>query len=181
MEQKLSNRVQLARKAGPRNALAYYRGHQAFARLVEALGFILEVTRLSEICDRFAGTGFHANMITYLTQQSNLPLVKASNILTNFGCTVNFTPLIGALLVDSFAGRFWTIILARGLGYEGDGTWTPSTIPNLEYKGPWKQKEMKNPNYKGKWKAPKIDNLDFKDGPDLYVYPKLKYVGIELW
>ncbi|KAM7469104.1 hypothetical protein LguiA_007287 [Lonicera macranthoides] len=33
----------------------------------------------------------------------NLPLVKASNILTNFGCTVNFTPLIGALLANSFA------------------------------------------------------------------------------
>ncbi|KAM7478298.1 hypothetical protein LguiA_026511 [Lonicera macranthoides] len=131
----------------------------------------LFILTASEICDRFAGTGFHANMITYLTQQSNLPLVKASNILTNFGCTVNFTPLISALLADSFAGRFWTIILARGLGYEGDGTWTPSTIPNPEYKGPWKQK----------WKAPKIDNLDFKDGPDLYVYPKLKYVGIELW
>uniref|UniRef100_A0A2P2LPP3 Calreticulin n=1 Tax=Rhizophora mucronata TaxID=61149 RepID=A0A2P2LPP3_RHIMU len=26
-----------------------------------------------------------------------------------------------------------------------------------------------------------IDNPDFKDDPDLYVYPKLKYVGIELW
>lgn len=22
---------------------------------------------------------------------------------------------------------------------------------------------------------------DFKDDPDLYVFPKLKYVGIELW
>ncbi|CAI9304456.1 unnamed protein product [Lactuca saligna] len=26
-----------------------------------------------------------------------------------------------------------------------------------------------------------IDNPDFKDDPDLYVFPKLKYVGIELW
>ncbi|GLT77788.1 hypothetical protein SLA2020_493460 [Shorea laevis] len=26
-----------------------------------------------------------------------------------------------------------------------------------------------------------IDNPEFKDDPDLYVYPKLKYVGIELW
>ncbi|KAI3838429.1 hypothetical protein MKX03_013193 [Papaver bracteatum] len=43
----------------------------------------------------------------------------------------------------------------------------------------WKQ--IKNPNYKGKWKAPMIDNPDFKDDPEIYVYPKLKYVGIELW
>ncbi|GKC47997.1 calreticulin isoform X1 [Tanacetum coccineum] len=55
------------------------------------------------------------------------------------------------------------------------------TIPNPEYKGPWKAKKIKNPNYQGKWKAPMIDNPDFKDDPDLYVFPKLKYVGIELW
>lgn len=65
----------------------------------------------NEICDRFAGTGFHANMITYLTTELNLPIVKASNILTNFGGTSSLTPLIGALIADSFAGRFWTIIV----------------------------------------------------------------------
>ncbi|KAL8222822.1 hypothetical protein R6Q57_020221 [Mikania cordata] len=64
---------------------------------------------------------------------------------------------------------------------EEDGEWTVPTIPNPEYKGPWKAKKIKNPNYKGKWKAPMIDNPDFKDDPDLYVFPKLKYVGIELW
>ncbi|XP_074276756.1 protein NRT1/ PTR FAMILY 3.1-like [Silene latifolia] len=63
----------------------------------------------SEICDRFAGVGFYANMITYLTQQLNMPLVQASNTLTNFGGTSSFTPLIGALIADSFAGQFWTI------------------------------------------------------------------------
>ncbi|XP_020584318.1 calreticulin-like [Phalaenopsis equestris] len=64
---------------------------------------------------------------------------------------------------------------------EEDGEWTPPTIPNPEYKGPWTQKKIKNPNYKGKWKAPLIDNPDFKDDADLYVFPNLKYVGIELW
>nr|XP_009804594.1 PREDICTED: calreticulin isoform X2 [Nicotiana sylvestris] len=62
-----------------------------------------------------------------------------------------------------------------------DGEWTAPTIPNPEYKGPWKPKKIKNPNYKGKWKAPLIDNPDFKDDPDLYVFPNLKYVGVELW
>jgi dipeptide/tripeptide permease len=51
-------------------------------------------------------------MITYLTQELNLPLVKASNTLTNFSGTASLTPLIGALIADSFAGRFWTIIAA---------------------------------------------------------------------
>ncbi|KAG7653634.1 Calreticulin/calnexin P domain superfamily [Arabidopsis suecica] len=64
---------------------------------------------------------------------------------------------------------------------EEDGEWTAPTIPNPEYNGEWKPKQIKNPNYKGKWKAPLIDNPDFKDDPELYVFPKLKYVGLELW
>ncbi|XP_062174179.1 protein NRT1/ PTR FAMILY 3.1-like [Alnus glutinosa] len=75
---------------------------------IKTMPFILG----NEICDRFATTGFHANMITYLTQELNLPLVKASNTLTNFSGTASLTPLIGALIADSFAGRFWTIIAA---------------------------------------------------------------------
>lgn len=63
----------------------------------------------NEICDRFATTGFSANKITYLTQQLNMPLVQATNTLTNFGGTSSLTPIIGALIADSFAGRFWTI------------------------------------------------------------------------
>ncbi|CAL5094931.1 unnamed protein product [Urochloa decumbens] len=64
----------------------------------------------SEVCDRFAMAGFNANMITYLTQQLHLPLVEATNTLTNFGGTAALTPILGALAADSFAGRFWTII-----------------------------------------------------------------------
>ncbi|XP_022761776.1 protein NRT1/ PTR FAMILY 3.1-like isoform X2 [Durio zibethinus] len=74
---------------------------------IKTMPFILG----NEICDRFAASGFHSNMITYLTQELNMPLVQASNTLTNFGGTANFTPLFGALIADSFAGRFWTITL----------------------------------------------------------------------
>ncbi|KAL8171750.1 hypothetical protein V2J09_023554 [Rumex salicifolius] len=64
---------------------------------------------------------------------------------------------------------------------EEDGEWVAPTVPNPEFKGPWKPKKIKNPNYQGKWKAPVIDNPEFKDDPELYVYPNLKYVGVELW
>ncbi|XP_015693371.2 protein NRT1/ PTR FAMILY 3.1-like [Oryza brachyantha] len=64
----------------------------------------------NEICDRFATAGFGANLITYLTQQLHLPLVEASNTLTNFSGTSSLTPILGALAADAFAGRFWTII-----------------------------------------------------------------------
>ena len=71
----------------------------------------------NEICDRFANTGYHANMITYLTQELNLPLVQAANTLTNFDGTANFAPFFGALISDSFVGRFSTI-MAGSIIYE---------------------------------------------------------------
>ncbi|XP_010532196.1 PREDICTED: protein NRT1/ PTR FAMILY 3.1-like [Tarenaya hassleriana] len=66
----------------------------------------------NEICEKLAVVGFHANMISYLTTQLHLPLTKAANTLTNFSGTSSLTPLLGAFLADSFAGRFWTITLA---------------------------------------------------------------------
>ncbi|XP_027940411.1 protein NRT1/ PTR FAMILY 3.1-like [Vigna unguiculata] len=75
---------------------------------IRTLPFILA----NEVCDRFASAGFHGNLISYLTQELNMPLVAASNTLTNFGGTSSFTPLIGAIIADSFAGRFWTITVA---------------------------------------------------------------------
>ncbi|GLJ44275.1 hypothetical protein SUGI_0926430 [Cryptomeria japonica] len=50
--------------------------------------------------------------------------------------------------------------------------------------GLWKtvmliHQKIKNPNYKGKWKAPLIDNPEFNDDLKIYVYPNLKYIGIE--
>ncbi|KAI3437012.1 uncharacterized protein J3R85_005736 [Psidium guajava] len=74
---------------------------------IRTMPFILA----NEVCDKFASSGFHANMITYLTQVLNLPLVQASNTLSNFGGTASFTPLLGALLADAVAGRYWTIVI----------------------------------------------------------------------
>jgi len=63
----------------------------------------------NDFCDRLASVGFTSNLITYLTLQLHLPLVHASNIITNYNGTANLTPLVGGLIADSFAGRFWTI------------------------------------------------------------------------
>nr|KYP64092.1 Peptide transporter PTR2 [Cajanus cajan] len=75
---------------------------------IRTLPFILA----NEFCDRFAVAGFNGNLISYLTQVLNMPLVSASNILTIFGGTASFTPLLGAIISESFAGRFWTITVA---------------------------------------------------------------------
>lgn len=95
---------------------------------IKTMPFILG----NEVCDRFASSGFHANIITYLTQDLNMPLVPASNILTNFSATSSFTSLIGALMADSFAGRFWTITVASIIYELGMATITISAIlPSL--------------------------------------------------
>ena len=66
----------------------------------------------NEICEKLAVVGFGTNMLSYLTSELHLPLTQAANTLTNFGGTSAMTPLLGAFIADSFAGRFWTITLA---------------------------------------------------------------------
>ncbi|MED6198160.1 hypothetical protein PIB30_063344 [Stylosanthes scabra] len=66
----------------------------------------------TDFCDRFAMAGFDGNLITYLTQVMNMPLVSASNILTVVDGTSSFTPLLGALIAESFIGQYWTITAA---------------------------------------------------------------------
>lgn len=80
---------------------------------IKTMPFILA----NEMCDKIANAGSHANMITYLTQQLNMPLVEASNTIANFNGTQSFTPLLGAILADSWIGQFWSII-AGSIFYE---------------------------------------------------------------
>ncbi|KAJ7943175.1 protein NRT1/ PTR FAMILY 3.1 [Quillaja saponaria] len=66
----------------------------------------------NEACEKLAVVGFSTNMLSYLTTQLHMPLTKAANTLTNFGGTASLTPLLGAFIADSYAGRFWTITAA---------------------------------------------------------------------
>ncbi|XP_028768695.1 protein NRT1/ PTR FAMILY 3.1 [Neltuma alba] len=66
----------------------------------------------NDACEKLAVVGFSTNMISYLTTQLHLPLTKAANTITNFNGTASLTPLLGAFLADSYAGKFWTITLA---------------------------------------------------------------------
>ncbi|KAF7145774.1 hypothetical protein RHSIM_Rhsim04G0115900 [Rhododendron simsii] len=74
---------------------------------IKAMPFILA----NDVSDIFASVGWRSNMITYLTMVLNMPLVKASNTISYFSGAGNFTPLIGAFIADSFAGRYWTILV----------------------------------------------------------------------
>ncbi|KAL9166476.1 hypothetical protein ABFS82_05G031900 [Erythranthe guttata] len=86
----------------------------------------------NEICEKLAVVGFGTNMISYLTSEMHLPLTKAANTLTNFGGTSAMTPLLGAFIADSFAGRFWTITIASIVYQIGMISLTLSAVlPNL--------------------------------------------------
>ncbi|XP_020274368.1 protein NRT1/ PTR FAMILY 3.1-like [Asparagus officinalis] len=82
----------------------------------------------NDICDKFATAGFNANMVSYLTSQLHLPLVTASNTLSNLSGTSSLTTIIGALIADSFAGRFWTITVGSLIYQLGMITLTISAI-----------------------------------------------------
>ncbi|KAL3498462.1 hypothetical protein ACH5RR_041194 [Cinchona calisaya] len=56
--------------------------------------------------------GLPANMILYLMRVYHLDMAVASNILFMWSAAIHFMPLVGAILADSFVGRFWMI----GLG-----------------------------------------------------------------
>lgn len=51
-------------------------------------------------------------MVSYLTEQLHMPVVKAATTVTNFGGTASLTPLLGAFLADAYIGRFWAIAAA---------------------------------------------------------------------
>ncbi|MCI16711.1 putative nitrite transporter, partial [Trifolium medium] len=66
----------------------------------------------SDVCEKLAVVGIATNMINYLTTQLHMPLTKAANTITNFAGTASLTPLLGAIISDSFAGKFMTITVA---------------------------------------------------------------------
>ncbi|XVF18928.1 hypothetical protein REPUB_Repub11eG0066100 [Reevesia pubescens] len=49
--------------------------------------------------------GFSKNMVNYLTYQLHMPLTKAANTVTNLNGTSSLSPLLGAFLADSYAGK----------------------------------------------------------------------------
>ncbi|WCJ39087.1 Major facilitator superfamily protein [Euphorbia peplus] len=68
-----------------------------------------------EMAQRFAYYGVAGNLITYLTNDLHQPLATAAkNVNTWIGVSALF-PILGALLADSFLGRFKTILLASAI------------------------------------------------------------------
>jgi calreticulin len=64
---------------------------------------------------------------------------------------------------------------------EMDGEWEPPMIDNPGFKGEWKPKQIDNPAYKGAWIHPEIDNPEYKPDSEIYRYPAICGIGLDLW
>lgn len=63
----------------------------------------------TDALDKMASQGLMANMILYLTEQYHMEMATASNVLFFWSSACSFTPVIGAIIADSYLGRFHTI------------------------------------------------------------------------
>ncbi|XP_074276501.1 protein NRT1/ PTR FAMILY 1.2-like [Silene latifolia] len=72
---------------------------------VRTLPFILA----NDGFERAAYYGLQPNMILYLMGAYGLDMATGSNIIFLWSAATNFTPILGALLADTYVGRFWMI------------------------------------------------------------------------
>ncbi|KAF4353983.1 hypothetical protein F8388_011151 [Cannabis sativa] len=63
----------------------------------------------TECCERLAYFGISTNLVTYFTHKLHQENVSAARNVTIWQGTCYFTPLIGAIVADSYWGRYWTI------------------------------------------------------------------------
>jgi len=63
----------------------------------------------NETFEKAASFGVAANLTTYLVKRLNIGQLQATNVTNIFFATLNFTPLLGALISDSYLGRFKTL------------------------------------------------------------------------
>ncbi|OMO91052.1 Proton-dependent oligopeptide transporter family [Corchorus olitorius] len=73
----------------------------------------------NEGLERLATSGLSPNMMLYLTQQYNMGNTAAANVIFIWSAATNFTPILGALLADSYAGKYRTVGFGSILSFLG--------------------------------------------------------------
>ncbi|XP_062172550.1 protein NRT1/ PTR FAMILY 8.3-like [Alnus glutinosa] len=87
----------------------------------------------TEGCERLAYYGIATNLVTYLTNKLHEGNVSAARNVTTWQGTCYLTPLIGAVIADSYWGRYWTIAAFSTIYFIGMCTLTLSaSVPALK-------------------------------------------------
>ncbi|XP_019741132.1 calreticulin-like [Hippocampus comes] len=62
-----------------------------------------------------------------------------------------------------------------------DGVWSPRVMLNPDYKGDWTPRQIDNPKYRGLWVHPEIPNPEYVHDAEMYKFPNIGVLGLELW
>lgn len=88
---------------------------------------------VNQALEKVATYGLLPNMILYLMRDYHVGLAKGANILFLWSAVINFMPLIGAFLSDSYLGRFLTIGFGSIASFMGMTLlWLTAMIPRLK-------------------------------------------------
>ncbi|KAG7587937.1 Proton-dependent oligopeptide transporter family [Arabidopsis suecica] len=87
----------------------------------------------NECCERLAYYGIAKNLITYYTSELHESNVSAASDVMIWQGTCYITPLIGAVIADSYWGRYWTIASFSAIYFIGMALLTLSaSVPGLK-------------------------------------------------
>ncbi|KAL9225721.1 hypothetical protein vseg_001612 [Gypsophila vaccaria] len=79
-----------------------------------------------------AAGGWYANITIYAIQKYNIERISAAQIHNVVGGFVNFFPIVGAMLADTFFGSYWVVLAAAVASLLGGVMFTLSAaIPDL--------------------------------------------------
>ncbi|KAM0884711.1 hypothetical protein ACQ4PT_030807 [Festuca glaucescens] len=87
----------------------------------------------NECCERLAYYGIAKNLVTYLKVKLHQGNLEAARNVTTWTGTCYLTPLIGAILADSYWGKYWTIAVFSSVYFIGLAVLTLSaSVPALQ-------------------------------------------------
>ncbi|XP_065052495.1 solute carrier family 15 member 2-like [Rhopilema esculentum] len=101
--------------------------------LEEKIGYPVQVYFIlgNELCERFSYYGMHAILVLYLTSMLKMDKDHATEVYHAFNMLCYFSPIFGAIIADSFWGKYKTILYISLVYAIGNIVVAITAIPSL--------------------------------------------------